>query len=109
MVTSTKDALSVRPSLTLGIVLLLLLSLMGHLAGRYASVTDSSGSAKAFASQINPKHQHLDRDGMHWNPPPSDFTVFVAAVCGARVAPPSAPVLVVHLDDSLYNRPPPVA
>lgn len=93
-------------NLLLGVAVL---GLIVGLATRYCDLGPSVSTTAAVSSGANAKHQHLDRDAFEWTPQVSDFSIFVLFVC-ARHAPPAAePLLVAHLDDSLYNRPPPAS
>ena len=93
-----------------GILLLVIVGgLLMHLVGRYSA--DSwrifTKTRIADSGQPDAKHQHLDSDHVKWVRPQPEFSVFLLAVCGVSERPVIDPPLVIHLDDSLYNRPPP--
>ena len=90
----------------LGIVLL---GLVIHLGGRYTSVVNYSGAKAVSSGDADARHQHLASDGAQWHPPAAEFSLFLETICTAHVPAPSAPPLAVHVDESLYNRPPPTA
>jgi hypothetical protein len=94
--------------LRLWLLAIVLCGLLAHLGGRYTDFDSLSGSVNATTGTINPHHQHLDSDGAQWHPPTTTFALFVATICEAHVEQPCAPPLAVHVDESLYNRPPPV-
>jgi hypothetical protein len=86
---------------------LALVGLVASLATRYCDVLVPLHTTSALSDAGAVKHQHLDRDASEWTPTVSDFSQFVSLVCARQVPPAAEPILVVHLDDSLYNRPPP--
>ena len=86
---------------------LALLGLVASLATRYCDVLTPLHTTAVLSDASAVKHQHLDRDGLEWTPTSSDFSQFVSFVCARHVLPAAEPLLVVHMDDSLYNRPPP--
>jgi hypothetical protein len=63
-------------------------------------VTVGSGAAQAM-------RQHLDRDAARWIPPTSVLTALRVPTFYPHVAPAGAPLGVLLLEKSLYNRPPP--
>ena len=90
--------------------LLLTLAVIGlvvSVATRYCDVWVPIKAVSALNDSGVTKHQHLDSDAFEWTPTASDFSQFVSLVCAPHVAPAAEPILVVHVDDSLYNRPPP--
>jgi hypothetical protein len=86
---------------------LALLGLVASLATRYSDVLTPVHATTVLSAANSVKHQHLDRDGFEWTPTTSDFSQFVSFVCARHVPPAAEPLLVVHVDDSLYTRPPP--
>src|SRR5690348_7549794 len=93
-----------------GILLLVIVcGLLVHLVGRYSA--DSwrmfSNTRIADSGQPDAKHQHLDSDHVKWVPSRTEFRLFLVSVCEVPERTVAEPPLVVHLDDSLYNRPPP--
>lgn len=95
---------------TFGRVLLLCVVVLGLLVGlatRYSVTSTSPGTASAISASSSAKHQHLDSDAYQWTPSISDFGFFVSAVCSRHVAPAVEPLRSVHVDEPLYNRPPP--
>jgi len=91
-------------------VLLLCVVVLGLLVGlvtRYSGISTSPGTAAAISVSSCAKHQHLDSDAIQWTPSISDFGFFVSSVCSRHMAPAAEPLRTVHLDDALYNRPPP--
>ena len=94
--------------ISIGLLLsLALLGLIASLASRYCDVLTPVHATMVLSDASAVKHQHLDRDGFEWTPTASDFSHFVSFVCARHVPPAAEPLLVVHVDDSLYNRPPP--
>jgi hypothetical protein len=83
------------------------LALLAGLATRYSGTLTSPGTATAVSGSSSAKHQHLDSDAIQWTPSISDFGLFVSSVGSRHVAPAAEPLRTVHLDDPLYNRPPP--
>src|SRR5580704_3422709 len=51
--------------------------------------------------------QHMNRDAVGFVPPVPVFTAFQAPTSYPYVAPAGAPLPVILLEQSLYNRPPP--
>jgi hypothetical protein len=93
---------------SIGLLLsLALLGLVASLATRYCDVLTPVHTTSVLSDASAVKHQHLDRDGFEWTPTTSDFSQFVSFVCARHVPPAAEPLLVVHVDDSLNNRPPP--
>jgi|SRR5258705_6205088 len=85
----------------------IVLGLLAGLATRYSDTSASPGTATALSASSSAKHQHLDSDAIQWTPSISDFGFFVSSVGSRHVAPTTEPLRAVHLDDRLYNRPPP--
>jgi len=93
-----------------GILLLVIVcGLLMHLVGRYSADSWSMFSKTRIADSGQPdaKHQHLDSDHVKWVPSRAEFALFLISVCEAPERIVAEPPLVIHLDDSLYNRPPP--
>src|SRR5215472_4198098 len=88
----------------LGIVVV---GLVVGLVTRFCDVTVPANTPAVFHATSAVSHQHLDRDAFEWTPTASDFSIFVSFVCARHTPPAAEPLLVVHLDDSLANRPPP--
>ena len=66
-----------------------------------------AGTVTTVRSASPDEHrQRLHKSALQWTAPVDEFTVFVSAIGSHRPRPPQ-PLLVVHLDESLYNRPPP--
>jgi hypothetical protein len=94
--------------LSIGLLLsLALLGLVSSLATRYCDVLASVQTTSVLSDGSAVKHQHLDRDGFEWTPTTSDFSQFVSFVCARHVLPVPEPLFVVHVDEPLFNRPPP--
>ncbi len=53
--------------------------------------------------------QHRDNSGSQWAPALDCLEPFFVAVCSEAVEPEQEPLLSPHVDDCLYNRPPPLA
>jgi hypothetical protein len=89
------------------LLLLVVLALVSSLATRYVDYSSLTSVTSATSHGANAKRQHLDRDGFQWIAPVAEFRLFVASVSAPHVAPVQAPVPILHLDESLSNRPPP--
>jgi hypothetical protein len=91
------------------LLLVIVCGLLVHLGGRYSADSGHvfSTSRLAISGQFDAKHQHLDSDSVHWVPPQPEFSVFLLSICGVPERPVVDAPFAVHLDDSLYNRPPP--
>ena len=92
--------------------LLLLVSVFGllaYLGGRYTTESGNlfTTSQTVVSGQFDAQHQHLDSDSAQWIPPQAEFSLFLFSVCGAVERPVADAPRALHLDDSLYNRPPP--
>ena len=97
-----------KRKLSIGLLLsLALLGLVASLATRYCDILTPVHSTAVLSDASAVKHQHLDRDGFEWTPTTSDFSQFVSFVCARHVPPAPEPLFVVHVDEPLYNRPPP--
>src|SRR5215470_8592923 len=97
-----------RPFLRCLVALVGILVLTVSLAGRTfdthftTRTTISSESEKA-------KIQHRDKSSSQWTPVPDVAEAFYVAVCCDAVEPEQEPLLSPHVDDCLYNRPPPLS
>jgi len=97
-----------KRKLAIGLLLsLALLGLLASLATRYCDILTPVNSTAVLSHASAVKHQHLDRDGFEWTPTTSDFSQFVSFVCARHVLPVPEPLFVVHVDEPLFNRPPP--
>jgi hypothetical protein len=108
MVVREKTVLLVDWKLTgrralVGVVLLALVVMLAtrtlHLTITHV-VTVRSGAAQAM-------RQHLNRDAARWIPPSSVLTALRAPTFYPHVAPAGAPLGVLLLEKSLYDRPHP--
>lgn len=91
------------PTVLVGVVMLSLVVSLATRTFRLTiphSVTVHSGAAQAM-------RQHLDRDAVQWVPPAPVRTILQAPTFYPHVAPAGAPLGVLLLAESLYNRPPP--
>jgi hypothetical protein len=67
-------------------------------------------SQTSVASQTQKDRiQHRDKSGSQWAPALDCLEPFYVAVCSEAVEPAAEPLLSPHVDDCLYNRPPPLA
>ena len=66
------------------------------------TVTTQSDSPKA-------KIQHLNRDAAEWTSPIAGFLLFWLVVVLLETAVKEKPLVPLHIDSCLYNRPPPLA
>jgi hypothetical protein len=84
------------------------ISLVVSLASRtihlsiYGSPTAQSDSPKA-------KIQHLSKDAVQWTAPAASFLLFWLVTTSLEAALGEKPLLALHLDNCLYNRPPPLS
>jgi len=53
------------------------------------------------------KIQHRDKKGARWSPSTASTQPFYLLVVDDAVEPEQKPLLSAHVDDCLYNRPPP--
>jgi len=100
----TCTKLSLRCLIALLGILVLTVSLAGrtfdtHLTTR-TGITSQSEKAKI---------QHRDKSGSQWAPALDHAEPFYVAVCSEAVEPEQEPLLSAHVDDCLYNRPPPLS
>jgi hypothetical protein len=91
------------------VLLVIVCGLLVHLGGRYTADQGHvfTTSLIAISGQFDAKHQHLDSDSVQWLPPQAEFSLFLVSICGVSERPIADAPFAVHLDDSLYNRPPP--
>ncbi len=67
-------------------------------------------SQTSVASQTQKaKIQHRDQTGSQWTPALNRLKPFYVEVSSEAVEPEQEPLLSAHVDDCLYNRPPPLA
>jgi hypothetical protein len=67
--------------------------------------THATVSSQAEKAKI----QHRDKSGSQWTPVLDRIQPFYVAVCSQAVEPEQEPLLSPHVDDCLYNRPPPLS
>ena len=67
--------------------------------------THASISSQAEKAKI----QHRDKSGSQWTPVLDRIEPFYLAVSAQPVEPEQEPLLSPHVDDCLYNRPPPLS
>jgi hypothetical protein len=90
------------------VVSLAILSLTISLAGRTFD-TNLQTHAAASSQAEKAKLQHRDKSGSQWTPVLNRMEPFYVAVCSDAVEPEQEPLLSPHVDDCLYNRPPPLS
>jgi len=98
----------VRPAVWFGwsLVAVVVLSLFVTLATRTFPINVSHGVAiQSDAAQC--MQQHLDRDAANWVPAVLSSTILQAPTFYPHLAPAGPPLVVLLLDENLYNRPPP--
>ena len=89
------------------VIVLAVAGLICSLATRtFRLSTEQHASVKSGAAQG--MRQHLDRDATRWVPPTRTLVILEAPTFYPRVAPAGPPVRGLILEESLYNRPPPV-
>jgi len=90
------------------LLFVIILSLGAGLATRYvyASSIETVTTVKAASPNDHHYRQRLYKNALQWSAPVEELTVFVSAI-GFHHPVPIESLLVVHLDDSLYIRPPP--
>lgn len=88
------------------LVLLLLFTLVANLVNRYRGASSARGDG-FHATSSRPTWQQLDQDAIEWVKPILAFTTLHPRVFYPLVAPAGPHVPVLHLDQSLYKRPPP--
>jgi hypothetical protein len=88
------------------LMLLCILSLTTSLATRYVHISPTETFTTVKAGSSDSQRQRLHKNAFQWTAPVDEFTAFVSLISPHRPEPPQPP-LVVHLDESLYNRPPP--
>ena len=90
------------------VVLLAILSLTISLAGRTFD-TNLQTHAAVSSQAEKAKIQHRDKSGSQWTPVLDRIEPFYLVVCSQAVEPEQEPLLSPHVDDCLYNRPPPLS
>lgn len=90
------------------VVLLAILSLTISLAGRTFD-TNLQTHAAVSSQAEKAKIQHRDKSGSQWTPVLDRIEPFYVVVCSQAVEPEQEPLLSPHVDDCLYNRPPPLS
>jgi hypothetical protein len=88
------------------LMLFVILALTACLVTRYAYVSSVPYVTKVKSGSTTAQRQHLQKDAVQWVGPADEFILFLI-VAGCHPPEPQQPLLVVHLDESLYNRPPP--
>jgi hypothetical protein len=91
------------------LILLAVLALTISLASRYtaAAATGLSKASSMSADSASAKTQHLLGDGLQWTAPVAAFLMLVVPRTKTRILHPVLPVINLHSEDWLYNRPPP--
>jgi len=86
-----------------------ILSLGASLATRYVYVSsvETVTTVKAGSPDNHHHRQRLCKNALQWPAPVEEFTVLESPV-GFRHPAPMELLLVVHFDEPLYNRPPPI-
>jgi len=87
-------------------MLVVILSLTTSLVTRYVHVSSVETVTTVKAGSPDAHRQRLHKNAFQWTAPVDEFTVFVSSIGSHRPAP-IQPLLIVYLDESLYNRPPP--
>jgi hypothetical protein len=90
------------------VALLGILVLTVSLAGRTFN-TNLHRQAAVTSESEKERVQHRDRGGLQWTPALKRVERFYVAVCSQVVEPEQEPLLSAHVDDCLYNRPPPLS
>ena len=106
LVPQNRPAKRQMTSLRCLVAFLAMLTLTVSLAGRTFDTnlqTHTSVSSQAEKAKI----QHRDKSGSQWTPVLDRIEPFYAVVCSQAVEPEEEPLLSPHVDDCLYNRPPP--
>lgn len=101
-----------KPTALLGaLVLLSVCSLTARLATRYYFPADGSIQSVKVAKVHAPdaKRQRLNKNAADWHPPVFNFTQLQSPSYYPRVAPAGPPIPGLFLEESLYNRPPPLS
>jgi hypothetical protein len=86
---------------------LVILALALNVASRFTFIVPSVGAHPVVTDSARLEQQHLSADAVAWVPPHSELIPFLSAVSTVPLPESDAPHLVLHLDDSLSNRPPP--
>lgn len=89
--------------------LVVMLALATSLVARYAYVSSLAtvSTVEVVGSRDNRHHcQRLDSNALRWVAAVENATVFVSAVTTHPPAPTQF-LVAIHIDESLYNRPPP--
>ena len=58
---------------------------------------------------LKAKIQHLNKDAAQWTRLVAGFLLFWLAIASLEILPVGKPLLPLHLDNCLYNRPPPLS
>src|ERR1700758_5296076 len=90
------------------VVTLAILSLTISLAGRTFD-TNLQAHASISSQAEKAKLQHRDKSGSQWTPVLNRTEPSYLSVCSEAVEPEKEPLLAPHVDDCLYNRPPPLS
>src|ERR1700745_4071637 len=90
------------------VVTLAILSLTISLAGRTFD-TNLQTHATISSQAEKAKLQHRDKSGSQWTPVLNRMEPFYVALFSVPVKPEQEPLLSPHVDDCLYNRPPPLS
>ena len=90
------------------VALLGILVLTVSLAGRTFN-TNLHRQAAVTSKSEKERVQHRDKNGSQWAPALKRVERFYVAVCSEVVEPEQEPLLSAHVDDCLYNRPPPLS
>ncbi len=90
------------------VALLGILVLTVSLAGRTFD-TDLHRQTTVTSQGEKERIQHRDKSGSQWAPALDRMEPFYVAVCSEAVEPEQEPLLSPHVDDCLYNRPPPLS
>ena len=83
-------------------------ALVFSLASRtiHLSVTENP---TAQADSPKAKIQHLNKDAAQWSAPVASFLLFLLAIGCLEISWEKVPLLPLHVDNCLYNRPPPLS
>jgi hypothetical protein len=89
------------------VALLGILVLTVSLAGRTFS-TSLHRQTTVTSQGEKERVQNRDKNGLKWAPALNRAEPFYVPVCSHAVEPEQEPLLSPHVDDCLYNRPPPL-
>ena len=90
------------------VAFLAIFTLTVSLAGRTFD-TNLQTRATISSQAEKAKLQHRDKSGSQWTPVLDRTEPFYLSVCSQAVEPEQEPLLSPHVDDCLYNRPPPLS